>query len=164
MNDVNIVYVHRNQLKIFIVKTQRSMTLYPNQEGIAITAICHNQQRNTVISFGMANGRIHDLDLTKKRVVRTSNLHRGQKVTAITSRGRHLVSSSADGRTIVFDQAKMEVERELELAVIGINVPTDLLLMEDENTLVVADSKGLNPIDISESSACEDCLQQGKLN
>ena len=49
----------------------------------------------------------------------------------------------------MYDFGKMEVERELELSEAGIGQPTDLLLMENENTLIVSDSKGLHPIDIT---------------
>ena len=38
--------------------------------------------------------------------------------------------------------------RELRVKDAGIGAVQDLIVMEDENTLVFADSKGLHPIDI----------------
>ena len=44
------------------------------------------------------------------------------------------------------------------MALAGAGTPTDLLLMENGNTLIVADAKGLHPIDIAESASAEQCL------
>ena len=85
-----------------------------------------------MLSIGLANGRIVDYDLTKMDKIRTANLHRNNRVTAISSRGRHLVSSGQNGFTIVYDYAKQEVEREMELGEANIGSPTDLMVMENE--------------------------------
>ena len=50
------------------------------------------------------------------------------------------------------------------MALAGAGTPTDLLIMENGNTLIVADAKGLHPIDIAESASAEQCLNQGKVN
>ena len=77
---------------------------------------------------------------------------------AISSRGRHLVSASEDGLTIVYDYAKQEVEREMEIQGANVGVPNDMIVMEDERTLVVADNTGLHPIDITSTSRSERCF------
>ena len=51
----------------------RAVTLLEN--SVPITAICQNQQRLSVLNFGLANGKVKDYDLHKKRVIRTANSH-----------------------------------------------------------------------------------------
>lgn len=46
----------------------------------------------------------------------------------------------------------------MDITEAGVGVPSDLLLMENENILVVADAKGLHPFDIEESTSAERCL------
>ena len=105
-NNVNIIYVCQSKLKCFNVKTMRAITLLENGEN-TITAICQNQQRQNVLSLGLSNGQIKDFDLQKRSVIRSPNLHQGERVVAIMSRNKHLVSASQDGRTIVYDYAKL---------------------------------------------------------
>ena len=59
---------------------------------------------------------------------------------------------------IVYDYSKQEAERDMEISEAGVGVPSDLLLMENENILVVADAQGLHPIDVEESAIAEKCL------
>jgi len=86
------------------VKSLHAITLL--ESTCDITAICHNQQRTSVISLGFSNGYCKDYDLNKRRVIRNANIHDGQTVQAITSRGKYLVSVGVDGRTVVYDYAK----------------------------------------------------------
>ena len=51
----------------------------------------------------------------------------------------------------------MQVDREIELSEANIGVPLDLLIMEDENTLIVSDRSGLHPIEISQAAKREEC-------
>ena len=91
---------------------------------------------------------------------KNDKVHHGQVVQAITSRGRLLVAAGTDGRTVVYDYAKQEPMRDIELGEDGaglVGTPIDLLVMEDENTLVVADSKGLHPVNILETTSSEPC-------
>ena len=52
--------------------------------------------------------------------------------------------------------------RELSLADVGIDNIHDLIIMEDEKTLVLSDPTGLHPIDIEHSVQAEKCKEQGK--
>jgi len=104
-----------------------------------------------VISLGLQNGYCKDYDLHKKSVVRNTPIHKGQTVTSIASKNHLLVSVGADGRTVVYDYAKQEVLREMEAGECGIGTVQDLVVMEDFNTLVLADSKGLHPLDIEQA-------------
>ena len=88
---------------------------------------------------------------------------------ALASRGRYLVSASQDGKTVVYDYGRMEVDREIELSQANIGAPIDLLIMEDEKTLIISDRSGLHPIDIETASKREACYpgkanQMAKLN
>ena len=78
-------------------------------------------------------------------------------MTGITSRGRLLISVGADGRTIVYDYGSQELLGEIELKEAGIGAVHELIVMEDENTLVLADQKGLHPIDLEQSVQAERC-------
>ena len=69
-----------------------------------------------MISLGLADGKIKDFDLGQKKIIRQAKLHTGSKVVALASRGRHLVSASQDGKTIVYDCSRMQVDREMELS------------------------------------------------
>ena len=68
--DVNIVYVCQNKLKCFNVKNMKPLTLFENGDDVAITAICRNEQITNVISLGLADGKIKDFDLGKKKIIR----------------------------------------------------------------------------------------------
>ena len=52
----------------------------------------------------------------------------------------------------------------MEVSEAGVGAVLDLLVMEDENTLVLADKEGLHPFDIEESKSAERCLSQGTVN
>lgn len=82
----------------------------------------------------------------------------------MTSRGKFLVSVGADGKTVVYDFAKHEAEREMNVSDAAVGAVKDLIVMEDENTIVLADEKGLHSIDIEESTSAEECYAQGSVN
>ena len=69
---------------------------------------------------------------------------------AITSRGKYLVSVGQDGKTVVYDYAKQEAEREMDVREAEVGPVKDLIVMEDENTRILGDEIGLHSIDIEE--------------
>ena len=58
------------------------------------------------------------------------------------------MSTGTDGHVIVYDYGRLELEREMAASEAGVAIPSDLLLMENENTLIISDSRGLHSFDI----------------
>ena len=50
------------------------------------------------------------------------------------------------------------------MSTLGVTSPSALLLMENENTIVVGDSKGLHTVNIIDSKSPEKSQQLGKVN
>lgn len=149
-SDVKIVYVCQKMLKCFSIKHMRSTILHTSESRI--TSITLNQQQPGVVSFGLANGFINDFDTNSKDMYRSANLHQGSKVTAITSRGKYLISASEDGRVIVFDSSKQQEVCSPDCSKIGISNPRCLFLMENEDTIVMGTDAGLYSVNISDTA------------
>ena len=76
---------------------------------------------------------------------------------SITSRGKYLISAGIDGTIIVYDYGKQEEERSFNVTEMGVTLPTTLLLMENENTIVIGDSKGLHSVNLRDTVMAEKC-------
>ena len=83
---------------------------------------------------------------------RSANAHRGSKVTAITSRGKFLISADETGKIIVFDSSKQQEICSPDCSKIGITNPRSLHLMENDNTIVIGTDTGFYSVNISDSA------------
>ena len=153
--EINIFYVMGTILKCFSVKSLKTATLMKYNKKI--TAICQNELQSSVLSYGCENGLIKDFDIKSKSEVRSANLHQGSKVTCITTKGKYLISASADGRIIIYDYMLHVEYREFKTEGTSIRGITSLKLMENDQTLVVGDQNGLTPFDIFTSKQIEMC-------
>eukprot|EP00351_Strombidinopsis_sp_SopsisLIS2011_P005724 CAMPEP_0116874090 /NCGR_PEP_ID=MMETSP0463-20121206/5485_1 /TAXON_ID=181622 /ORGANISM="Strombidinopsis sp, Strain SopsisLIS2011" /LENGTH=143 /DNA_ID=CAMNT_0004517253 /DNA_START=1885 /DNA_END=2316 /DNA_ORIENTATION=+ len=100
-NDINVIYTTSTVVNCLSMKHSIAVPLIRNDKKI--TAITHVEQNPTIISFGLENGVIKDYDVKSKHIVRRANMHEGTKVTAMTSKGKYLISADANGVIIFYD-------------------------------------------------------------
>jgi WD40 repeat protein len=123
-----------------------------------ITAICQNELQSSILSYGCENGMIKDFDIRTKNDVRSSNRHKGSRVICIVTKGKYLISASADGRIIIYDYVRHIELRELKTEGTSIKGPISaVMLMENMSVLVVGNESGLIPIDIQSTKQLELC-------
>mmetsp|Transcript_27793 Transcript_27793/g.26848 ORF Transcript_27793/g.26848 Transcript_27793/m.26848 type:complete len:202 (-) Transcript_27793:28-633(-) len=95
---------------------------------------------------------IKDFDTKSKCIIRRAgNIHNGSRVTAMSSRGKYLVSAAEDGYVIVYDYANQQEYKELNCSMIGLKCPTSLLFLTGEKYLVIGEASGMTIVDVDTS-------------
>ena len=66
-----------------------------------------------------------------------------------------MISSDIDGGIVVYDSGKQQEVCSPNVKIIGVSNTSSLLLMDNDNTIVIGDTKGLHTVNISDTAMPE---------
>lgn len=104
-NDLQILYSCGVHLKMLSVRTLNSMVVYKNLRDITAIALVH--QSPSIVSLGTASGVIKDYDMNSKAIVRNESKRHKNKILAIDSFEKYVVSVSQE-LCLIYHYAKQE--------------------------------------------------------